>query len=212
MKRPRFSAGPIRVAAPGGGQRSGLATPRVGRFPGSHEAFGRCTGPAPPTSKTTPLSTSPRTAAAAPIMSRHTSSSARSSNSPRGSVSRDPPDAHGEANLNLGTSQSVCCQLSFPLLSTSALIQVMPVIGRSCRCERLRQLHCATTAIYASRERQSSSWSQGRTRGKRAGPPALVQAGSVLPCSGCPAVPFEVPYRASLPGGSCGTPDHRYAR
>jgi len=37
--------------------------------------------------KTTPLSTFPRTAAAAPIMSRHTASFARSSKSPRGSVS-----------------------------------------------------------------------------------------------------------------------------
>jgi len=50
-------------------------------------------------------------------MSRDTSSSARSSNSPRGSVSRDPPDAHGEANLNLGTSQSVAApaELSAPV-------------------------------------------------------------------------------------------------
>jgi hypothetical protein len=37
---------------------------------------------------------------------------------------RCPPDGHGEANLNHDTSQSVLHQPSFPLLSTSALIQV----------------------------------------------------------------------------------------
>ncbi len=31
-------------------------------------------------------------------------------------LKRFPPDAHGEANRNLGTSQSVAAQMSFPLL------------------------------------------------------------------------------------------------
>ncbi len=74
--------------------------------------------------------------------------------------------------------------------------------ARSCRCERPRQLHdyARQRHMHVGEDIPRRGRKVGLV-GKRAGPLALVQAGSGLPCSGCPAVPFEVPYRASLPGG-----------
>ena len=186
----------------------GARTPRVGRVPGSHGAFRRCTGPATPTSMQDH---------AIEYLSAHSSGSPNNVQThcklcpvqqvaARVGLKRCPPDAHGEANLNLGTSQSVLHQPSFPLLSTSALIQVMPVIGRSCRCGCLPSTARLCTArqlcvLGAAVDRVVAKWDSRDDADRCAG-----ASRQKLLSLGFLAVPVEVPYRHLLRAGLAAYP------
>jgi len=64
--------------------------------------------------------------------------------------------------------------------------------------------HCVLSAALVRVCAGYHSWEDLRI-GARAGRSKLLPIGFL-------AVPVEVPHRASLPGGSCGTPGHAYLR